>query len=57
MDCNWKNCLVNPESDNFDWEAAKQYMYEEGGRNTWYANVFHEESRKRRAARQPQSHF
>ncbi|EJK50425.1 hypothetical protein THAOC_30608 [Thalassiosira oceanica] len=25
MDCTWKNCLVNPESNKFDWEAAKQY--------------------------------
>ncbi|EJK52285.1 hypothetical protein THAOC_28458, partial [Thalassiosira oceanica] len=57
MDCTWKNCLVNPDSNKFDWEAAKHYMYKEGGRNTWYADVFHEESRKRRASRQPQSHF
>ncbi|EJK71994.1 hypothetical protein THAOC_06515 [Thalassiosira oceanica] len=61
MDCTWKNCPVNPESDKFDWEAAKLYMFKDGGRYTWYADVFHEESRKRRAARQPQpqpqSHF
>ena len=56
-DCYWKNCKVNPKNSNFDWEAAKTYMYQGGGKGTWYQDIFFEENERRKAARNHQSHY
>ena len=52
----WKNCPVNPGSHKFDWTSAKKYNFDEGGKDTWYLDIFIKEARRRKAS-QPQSNY
>ena len=59
--CKWKNHPLNPKSDSWDYELAKDYMYRgtkfncdklDGGKCNWYKSIFYEGSQQEKSKRQ-----
>ena len=58
----WSDHKLNPKSRNWDYEAAKNYVYRsdmDGGKGSWYKkDIFHEAARNEKSKRgQGQSHY
>ena len=59
--CKWKNHPLNPKSDQWDYELAKDYMFRgnkfncgklDGGKCKWYRDIFNEGVQQEKAKRQ-----